>query len=1004
MFGFLEKFYFDREDHDLLEIVDNVVSRSGERKKLKNLLVSYQHPRGIKELGAPRELRIAYAMASLLDSLETGRVDDRLRSLRALRTELLFGSGGGMRMNGSRALLEIMKRLVVSKDGDETERLKLAHIFRQAASGRPRAVRYALRRHHLLEMPEEWNQISFDHHVHDASTKGRKTPSHLVMDAWIKGIRSLMVIYYNFVDPEVARELLEAAAVFGVEVRVGIEVPAKFRGKTVNMIWSPRGFLDSKRFLDYLGDDSMRQLFAEGSEIVEHRRRHILDTLHVFNQKFLKKLNEDIGVELRRLDADEFEKSVEGRHLAMIHLGEFAYMKLRPLLMNKLDGLRRKRGGVNGGQDGGLCREAETALQCDAESLIDNYFNPASVMSSKKDAGKPPPVMERAPSAVAERLRKLFAGYRITLNLSGLSLSDMVEVIHQCRGRITHLEIFNLKDAQLGCDGDNKAMNLFRHALNNGDISALKSMLRGMIAEAEERESKSVDNLRFILKDISSLIGFYAKRPLRVRIGSDSTGRSNRLHGMGMAVVETLPPNARRQLRRNRDDVRRYLPLSPRICERLTLRPAHSPIVWLDKLFALFRGNRLTRGLGMDCLREWVMEEDAADFGGGRGIVALGGINDAIDNDMFLTMDEADAGMGSGALSCRYLNTSLKNWLKVIIGFIPAFLTFFLTKDWWFLAYFGAVVWFSITGARNIFQSILAGQGFRSAGLLKWRDFIYWGRIADSLMYTGFSVPLLDFLVKKTLLRDGFGITVGTSPIALYSIMALVNGIYIAGHNWFRNLPRAAIVGNFFRSALSIPLAIVINMALGGGLGLAGVAAVEGVLQQWAAVISKTASDCMACLIEGCADRYRNLSLRIGDYRAKFARMFRIHAKFELIFPEKRVSELLHSPKQFSRSVKNGQRRLLDETIVNALDLMYFWAYQPRARDAMTILMRGMSDEERDLIMGLQGVLSLDKEISKIFLDGLVGRDFSGALSFYLANHQRYLDELSRLAPAKQGI
>jgi len=30
---------------------------------------------------------------------------------------------------------------------------------------------------------EEWNQISFDDHVHDANTKGRKSSTHLIMDA-----------------------------------------------------------------------------------------------------------------------------------------------------------------------------------------------------------------------------------------------------------------------------------------------------------------------------------------------------------------------------------------------------------------------------------------------------------------------------------------------------------------------------------------------------------------------------------------------------------------------------------------------------------------------------------------------------------------------------------------------------------------------------------------------------------------------------------------------------
>jgi hypothetical protein len=27
-----------------------------------------------------------------------------------------------------------------------------------------------------VEMPEAWNQVSFDDHVHDANTKGRKSP------------------------------------------------------------------------------------------------------------------------------------------------------------------------------------------------------------------------------------------------------------------------------------------------------------------------------------------------------------------------------------------------------------------------------------------------------------------------------------------------------------------------------------------------------------------------------------------------------------------------------------------------------------------------------------------------------------------------------------------------------------------------------------------------------------------------------------------------------------
>jgi len=105
---------------------------------------------------------------------------------------------GAMQKNTARVHLEIMKELVRTRD-DKVRQLQLAHDFRLAASGKPRIIRSFLRRYHLLEMPEEWNQVSFDSHVHDSHTKGRKSPSHLILDAWIKGIRHLTVVYYNYV-------------------------------------------------------------------------------------------------------------------------------------------------------------------------------------------------------------------------------------------------------------------------------------------------------------------------------------------------------------------------------------------------------------------------------------------------------------------------------------------------------------------------------------------------------------------------------------------------------------------------------------------------------------------------------------------------------------------------------------------------------------------------------------------------------------------------------------
>ena len=134
--------------------------------------------------------------------------------------------------------------------------------------------------------------------------------------------------------------------------------------------------------------------------------------------------------------------------------------------------------------------------------------------------------------------------------------------------------------------------------------------------------------------------------------------------------------------------------------------------------------------------------------------------------------------------SWENLDSRLKNSLKVLIGFVPAFACFALTKDWWFLAYFGAFIWFGITGFRNILQSVLGGGGINRSHLLRWNDYVSWDRMTDSLLFTGFSVPLLDYFVKTLLLDTGFGINVATNSSALYAIMALANGIYLSTRVW----------------------------------------------------------------------------------------------------------------------------------------------------------------------------------------------------------------------------
>ncbi|HSM91083.1 MAG TPA: hypothetical protein VLT56_13780, partial [Desulfobacterales bacterium] len=252
----IPRYLFDRKDHELIRIVNDVLSSS---KFARKLYFSYFHPNGIKEMAETKGLRSAYAVAQLLSSLEIGGVEDRLNALRSLRLEVIDTAEGPLPKNTARVLLQIMKNLVRAY-GDPRRQLELAHDFRMTASGKPRIVRRQLKQHHLLEMPEEWNQIAFDDHVHDANTKGRKSSTHLIMDAWIKGIRRLRVIHYNFIEPRFAAELFEAAKILDIDVRIGIEYSARYRDKYVQLIWVPRGFADAQAFLCFLAEPPVMNL------------------------------------------------------------------------------------------------------------------------------------------------------------------------------------------------------------------------------------------------------------------------------------------------------------------------------------------------------------------------------------------------------------------------------------------------------------------------------------------------------------------------------------------------------------------------------------------------------------------------------------------------------------------------------------------------------------------------------------------------------------------------
>jgi len=1003
----MRKILFDRRDHQLLSIVNDVLNRDDARTNARKLVYPYLHPHGIKEMAESRGLRIAFAVVNLLESLEAGGVNDRLAALTCLRDEVLHTAGGSLPKNTARVLLQIMKELVRAH-GDTEKQLRLAHDFRTAVPGNPRVIREQLRRYHLLEMPEEWNQISFDDHVHDANTKGRKSSSHLIMDAWIKGIRRLRVVYYNFLEPRFAVELLEAARIMGIDLRIGIEFCARFRNKFIQIIWVPRGFADSQEFLSFLTEDPVAAFMEDGKRVSAYQQRYVLAVLEAFNSRHRHALAEAYGIEVDRIETNDFLAFVGTGQASLLHLARLIHQRMLASMKARMEVLRERYGHAKPEERLELTHHVEKMNRLDWEMIVQDYLQPGKNPgicdpNVPRDGTDIPEMLRFSPSEIISRVARLHSGFRMTLNLSNVDVEDVIELLYDCEGMITRLEIFNLKDYAAGKTAHIGEISELQQAVNHGNVIHLKRLIRKVIervasSDLPDRDDR-VQKLTHILHDIATLRHLYKGAPLKARIGSDSTGRSPRVYGMGLAIQNTLPRRALREIRNPRARSREIIPVRISALRRMTFHLRSSPNASMSFLYKRLRRLPVLRWLGVERCSDWVVQEDSTRLETPGNVVTLGGVQAYVDNELTL---EAIASKKSGArMSWRYLNTGIKNGLKALIGFVPAFATFALTKDWWLLAYFGAFIWFGITGLRNILQSVLGGGGIRRSPLLRWDDYVNWERLTDSLLFTGFSVPLLDYVTKTVILHHGFNITTATNPAALYAVMALMNGVYISSHNIYRGLPRGVAFGNLFRTLLSIPIAVGLNAATGGILGAVGVTGVDEILQKWAAIISKAASDLVAGIIEGIADRYQNIRMRLRDYNTKLSQLFETYAGLELFFPEVETLELLNSPERFE-SVSGGEVQDFKKIMmINALDLLYFWMYQPRARSALTLLIRALSDEERRILIGYQSILRQKRDVTLLFVEGLVGKNFSKPLAFYLDHSQDYLDTLKRIEKKK---
>lgn len=991
MWKAINSIFFDRRDYKLIEIVTSVYNEPKTLGYTSKLLYPYFHPLGIKELAESRGLRAAYSIVNLMESIESGDITRRLKALAGLKDDLVDTVGGPMPKNTSRVLLQIMKDLVRAK-GEPEHQLKLAHDFRIAAFGKPRAIRHLLDHYHLLEMPEEWNQITFDDHVHDANTSGRKSATHLIMDAWIKGIRSLRVIYYHYIEPKCALELIEAARIMEIDLRIGIEFWPLHRDRYISFIWVSRGLPNLESFLSFLARPSVIQFMEQGKALEKFQEKYLYRLLDEFNASGRMELCRDLDITMTPVVAEEFLDFVGPGQPSFQYLGEFIHSKVIKAIQIEISRLKERE--TTPEAETHLDRLSKTINDFMVSDILEQYLDGANFFSGlydyvKEKGDSAPPRLCVSFCTLLDQVEELLDDFRITLNLDRLGPEDVLELLYESYGRINRIEIINLKKYN---PLDNDVMlrvNELKEAVNQGSILKLKRIISKIIADVQKHDlhqkQDRLNNLSMILNDINEFKHMFDARPIKLRIGSDSTGKPGH-YGMGFAVLDTLPFRVRKKIRKeNGGRLRLPVNVKTNLCTTTSHPESLSDtIAWIPGIHRLFSTMK----------RSWIPEFYLLDPGSKGNLVTLG--RSALmgqKNNLVATSDEKS----KSKKSFKYLNTPLKNFFKVIVGFIPAQLCFMLTKEWWLLAYFGALMWFGITGIRNVIQSVLGGGGIRRASRLKWNDYVSWDRLADSLLFTGFSVPLLDYLVKTLLLDKTLGITINSGPVMLYSVMGLANGIYLSSHNFFRGLPKGAVTGNFFRSILSIPVAVVLSTLTGTILGSFNIPNVNGILQKWAAIISKGASDVVAGFIEAAADRSVYTRLRKQNIRKKISELFDIYSQLIMLFPETEELNILENSSILLDNKNSEVRDLATLIIINALDLFYFWMYLPRAQSSLIRVVSDMTPEEKAIFFQAQNMLRHEHHISRLFVDGILGKNFSRPLTFYLSLYRTYLNSIKKV-------
>ncbi len=768
----------------------NVLSFSSELYKLRRELNSridqpstivqgpHSHPLGVSRWFKKRRISIAEAYIQVVSDLESKHSKARLRALRMMVNVSFHAKTLDLPLNTARVQLGLIKEAVKHK-GDRRRQLELLQDFSVSSHGQPQVIRRLLDELNIIELPETGDRLKnldagWDEHVHDTATSGRKNPTQLLIDAFIKGISELTIAYGSIDSMELMREAVDAGRIVGIRVNLALEFSILVQGHRFHFMAVLPHFKSGKDARAWLKKCSpgFRTILDGLRENQSNRVEAVRSLLKHFNTTSLKEINEGYPdnelYSLQKLKLNELSASIPLSSLNRMHLGEFMYTAYRPILFNRVMMLKVQQEKARLAFRRKLMSEWEYRIVEERNARVRNEYRTLNPEQLRIKYFTNPEIGDY------QTVFTDIAGIKSTLAEAGCSLKVLhpleygfepaKKLLESCRGIIDRVEIYNMQDS-VKRDPDDIAR--FAHLVNE-------------LNEKSAREGTA---------------------PFIPVCGSDSTGRSPTIPGMGFIREDQLKGKLRKQF------VKRHIAL-----------PAYI--------------SAMVDAEGVPVGTEPTSEETR--------ILSLGKTSGGWSN---LIGDEnsIEDTFIPPARAWRYLNPMLVNAVYAVTGFLVAQR---------FVGTFYAFLWMFITAFRNSIADLVASRGSRmSAWNLKGINFT---NVSRSLFWTGFSVPIMAFVKTKF---DAFWPLTAEGVLfdsVKFFFIAFANGLYLASHNTLRGFDKKVVRANFFRSVIAWPLATAFA-PLGTMIGIPSI------------VQSKIWSDFVAGFIEGSSKYMRILGLRHRD-------------------------------------------------------------------------------------------------------------------------------------------